>query len=287
MLGIRAWGQTPNGRPLGSILPHDAAAAGRNFTSIPSEQTFLERRRRGWGVDPVRMTSYMTSSQALLVNLLGPLLERPTWLLSVLGRLLARDAFHSLDFWEVEFAPPMRSHYLGDMTRVDAFFMVRGTSGPEAIVLELKYTDRFSSRAIEISNNVLYRELARSTGLWSDPINAFADKASGQLLRCHALGARVSQRDYGGARTSMLLVSHPTDQKAATVFRGYQRHLSVTEDCSHVTLTDLLEASSGAAQTSAESAIIGELRRRYLMHELSEDAWSEHLDSARKANARD
>lgn len=276
-LGVEGWGATAAGRPLGSILPQYAAAAGRNFTSEVSEQLFQDRRKRGWGVDPVRMTSHMTSSQALLVNMLGPLLARPSWWLGILAQLLNRSDLRSLDGWEVEFAPAARSQYLADMTRVDAFFVIQTDAGPEAFVLELKYTDRFSTRKVDVASNGRYYELAESTGLWNDPVRAFGENTTGQLLRCHALGARALEVDHSGKRTTLLLISHPTDQGADLVFKSYQNQLARPETSVHVTLDIVLGAALEAAECQAEIVHMQELQIRYLMHDLSAVAWREHV----------
>jgi hypothetical protein len=276
-LGIPDWGSTPNGRPLGSILPDDHAAAGVNFTTPQARDLFLLRRTQGWGVDPVRMTSHMTSSQALLVNLMGPLCSDSEWLLAVLQAILGRHDVLEVVRWDVEFAPPARSRYLGDMTRVDAFFRLRTPDGIEGVVLELKYTDRFSSRRLDLGNSARYRALADRTGLWPEPGQAFSDGAISQLLRCHALGARTLEVDNGGSQTTLLLVSHPADQDAVRTFEQYQRHLGDPAKGRHVGLDRLLDDALATAPTERAASIVHELRLRYLDHDNSERLWVEHL----------
>ncbi len=277
-LGITTWGSTPQGRPLGSILPPAAADAGSNFTTESARQLFLQRRQQGWGVDPVRMTSHMTSSQALLVNLLGPLGARPSWLLTTLARVLRRDDLRDLVRWEVEFAPPARSRYLGDMTRLDAFFVVDTAAGLEAIVLELKYTDRFSSRRLDLANNLQYRELANAAQIWHDADAAFADGDVSQLLRCHALGARTLAVDYESLSTTILLLAHPSDGDAACTLSRYRAHLTRTESAAHVALDEFLRTAAAAARSPQELADVSELGTRYLRHDLSEPLWLAHVE---------
>lgn len=275
-LGILEWGATAKGRPLGSILPPTAAAAGANFTSDESYRMFRRRRLSGWGVDPVRMTSHMTSSQTLLTNLLGPLVARPAWLLAVLADVLGRSDFSQLRTWDIEFAPPARSHYLGDMTRVDALFVVDTLAGPEAVVLELKYADRFSSRRLNLVDNPRYVNLAVSSDVWNDHQAAFAEGATSQLLRCHALGMRTLQVDHNAILTTLLLVSHPQDPVPSSVFDRYKDHLRHPESAVHVRLNQMLDTAASLAISDAETSQIAELKTRYLSHALSEALWSEH-----------
>lgn len=277
-LGVLDWGQTIAGRPIGSILPPDAADAGKNFTSTASRELFAERRLQGWGVDPVRMTSHMTSSQTLLMNMLGPLADDRSWLLKVLRGVLQRPDLGVVLDVEVEFAPAARSRYLADMTRVDAFIRVASATGTEGIVLELKYTDRFSSRRLAIAENVKYVDLAESTGLWRAPTTALSDDTCNQLLRCHALGARTLQVEHDATMpVTLLLVSHPRDISAGVVFDRYRSHLTDPRQALHVRLDRLLDAASATSSTAAGSAAIDELRLRYLDHDASESLWREFV----------
>lgn len=277
-LGVPGWGKTPMGRPLGSILPVAAAAAGRNFTSPEAEAMFVKRRTLGWGVDPIRMTSHMTSSQALLMNLLGPLADDPDWLLEVLRVVLARpDLTEVLDV-EVEFAPPKRSRYLGDMTRVDAFVKLAAEDGVEGLVLELKYTDRFSSRRLPLSESPRYRDLAESTDLWKFPDHAFSDGSVSQLLRCHALGARTLEVDLEATLpVTLLLVHHPLDLEAGAVLDEYRRQLTNPDLATRVDLDCLLQTALASAPGIKQTQGIRELELRYLRHDESEALWHEHL----------
>lgn len=277
-LGIPGWGKTPMGRPLGSILPVAAAAAGRNFTSPEAEAMFVKRRTLGWGVDPVRMTSHMTSSQALLMNLFGPLANNPDWLLEVLRVVLARPELAAVLDVEVEFAPPKRSRYLGDMTRVDAFVKLAVKGGIEGLVLELKYADRFSSRRLPLSESPRYRDLAESTGLWKSPDQAFSDGSVSQLLRCHALGARTLQVDLEATLpVTLLLVHHPLDLEAGAVLDEYRRQLTNPDLATRVDLDRLLQTALASAPRIEQARGIRELQLRYLRHDESEVLWHEHL----------
>lgn len=175
---------------MGSILHPDDAAAGRNFTTPAAERLYLDRRRAGWGVDPVRCTGYLTSSQALTINLLAPLKEDPAWAARVLSGLLDRE-ITAVSGLEIEYAPRRRSLHLGDMTRLDAWIRLETGSGPQGLALEIKYADRFSSRHLRVAENPRYRELARTTGLWDLDDERTRSRPVNQLLRCHALATHL------------------------------------------------------------------------------------------------
>jgi hypothetical protein len=285
-LGVKTWGQTPSGRPIGSILPPTAAEAGLNFVTPAARDLFRARRKQGWGVDPVRMTNHMTSSQTLLVNLLGPLGSCSSWLRNVLQLVVERLDIAEVIRWDIEFAPPARSRYLGDMTRLDAFFRVRTSRGIEGIVLELKYTDRFSSRRLDLVGNNRYAELQSSCGLWADHLDAFEDQESGQLLRCHALGTRVLQVDERTSNpATLLLISHPDDVAAPVVLERYRNHLVDSTQAVHVGLDRVLGAALSSAPTAAAADLVRELQLRYLGHSESQPLWLEHLAAASSTRA--
>jgi hypothetical protein len=248
---------------------------------------FLKRRTEGWGVDPLRMTSHMTSSQTLLVNLLGPLGADTDWLLEVLRIVLGRPDLHEMLTVAIEFAPPARSRYLGDMTRVDAFFTVQSAVGTEGIVLELKYADRFSTRALPLADNPRYRQLADDTGLWRAPDQALTDDAIGQLLRCHALGLRSLQVDHQKTLpVTLLLVNHPLDLSATAVLERYREHLTNPALARQVDLERLLQTAAAVSPGAASAGAIEELHVRYLAHEESESLWREHLDASQPTRRR-
>jgi hypothetical protein len=277
-LGIKGWGLTTAGTPLGSILPEPAASLGKNFTSLQSKALFLKRRTQGWGVDPIRTTRYMTSSQTLLVNLLGPLAAEWGWLLDVLRVALERPDFTLLRCVEVEFAPSARKKYLGDMTRVDAFFIVETLSGAEGIVLELKYTDRFSSRKLPLADSPAYLALAKSTAVWRDSSEALSDDSVSQLLRCHALGLRTLEVECGSTLpVTLVLVSHPLDEGAGIVFDAYSHHLADRTQARHITLDRFLAAAAATTKKRLSAAAVRELELRYLAHGESDELWQEHL----------
>ena len=70
VLKLPHWGATVgrSPRPLGSVLADEDAAEGRNFGSLGARDLYTSRHAAGWGIDP-RCSTYMTSSQALMINL--------------------------------------------------------------------------------------------------------------------------------------------------------------------------------------------------------------------------
>lgn len=286
ILGLDEYGTTPapHHRPLGSILSSDAAAAGMNFTS--SEAAFLYRTRRGlgWGVDPIRCTSYLTSSQALTLNIMGPLSQDLKWLIRVLSRITNRSDLLSVINVEVEYAPTRRSEFLGDMTRVDGFVLVNTSEGIEAIVLEFKYSDRFNSRRLDLEHNPAYLKLADSTGLWLRPEATFTDKAVNQLVRCHALAASVLLSKGRGERTSLIVFHHSDDAPARSIVGSYRAQVHRTEDVVSMILSQLLVLMAEEAPDEKSREQVQRLCRRYDNEESSEAYWREHL--MRSSNAR-
>jgi hypothetical protein len=225
------------------------------------------------------MTSHLTSSQTLLVNLLGPLLEDVNWLARVLKTTLNRpDIIEVLDA-QIEFAPAARSKYLGDMTRVDAFFRVRSDAGIEAVVLELKYIDRFSTRRLPLATNRSYLDLAESAGLWLAPFDALSDDVTSQLLRCQALGTRTVQVEDGeNIPATLLLVSHSTDPTASSVFARFRGHLQDPNRAMHATLDQFLLAAAETSSSQSGRNSIQLLTERYIDHDRSDRLWREHLE---------
>ncbi|MDR5712061.1 hypothetical protein RH857_07955 [Nesterenkonia flava] len=233
------------------------------------------------------MTKHMTSSQALLVNLLGPLGSSANWLRDVLRLLLDRQDIAEVTRWDIEFAPPSRNDYLGDMTRLDAFIRFRTSQGTEGVVLELKYTDRFSSRRLDLAGNRRYAELQASSGLWHDPLQAFLDQEVGQLLRCHALGTRILQVDERvWTPATLLLISHPDDVTAPTVLNRYRSRLEDATRAVHVGLDHVLHAALSSAPTDVDADTVHSLQLRYLDHAASEALWLEHLEKANTTRTR-
>lgn len=286
VLGLAGYGVTPgkNPRPLGSILTDADASEGRNFTSEASESLYKRRRGAGWGVDPVRCTKYLTSSQALTLNILGPMQESSWWAARTLGLLLNRQDFERVtDVW-VEFAPRYRSEYLNDMTRIDALIRVRTSLGDELIAIETKYADRFNSRRVNIDRPPC-RELASKVGLWRDPDSALMTPRLNQLVRCHALATAVAKDVVGRPTVPTLVVLHHRDDAAPPVLVDeYADHLSVPALVTAHTLDEFVNAANAASSSRVQRHAARALELRYVAETESEEAWQASGD--RSLNAR-
>lgn len=275
VLGLPDYGLTSGTapRPLGSILTDADALAGHNFTSAASERLYKRRRAAGWGVDPVRCTKYLTSSQALTLNLLGPLEESPRWAARTLGVLLGRPDYQRVDRVWVEFAPQRRSDYLNDMTRVDALVELRTTSGAELLAIETKYADRFNSRRVNIDKQP-YRDLAARVGLWADPDASLGSTQLNQLVRCHALAAAVAKDLIGRATVPGLLVLHHRDDAASRILtNAYSEHVAKPTRVHAHTLDQFVDALRHSAASRRQQKTARALELRYIDEGESDAAW--------------
>ncbi|MET7769086.1 hypothetical protein [Nocardia sp. NPDC005366] len=226
VLGLPSWGST-NGisaRPLGSILCEKDSAAGLNFSSPKALELYRNRHAAGWGIDP-RCSAYMTSSQALSINLFGLLEEEAGWLLRCLSVWLERPDLKVIKMCELEFAPARRSLHLNDQTRIDALIIAHGDRGPEAIAIEVKYADRFNSRRVNIAT-APYRDLASRSGLWTEPSWALSERRVNQLARIHALATSYAMSLDIAVPVTLLVLTHDLDTSAAQVVGEYQRYVS-------------------------------------------------------------
>ncbi|MEY1676080.1 hypothetical protein AB4Z55_18085 [Gordonia sp. ABKF26] len=289
VLGIPQYGHTAGRvqRPMGSVLTDRDALAARNFTSPCARRLYERRRLEGWGVDPVRCTKYLTSSQALTLNLLGPLSEYPLWAARVLGRVMERpDVYEVVRLW-VEFAPRRRSQYLDDMTRIDALIEMRTSRGAELLAVEIKYSDRFNSRQVYIDRRP-YRDLAAYTGLWRSVNAALQTPQVNQLVRCHALATIMSNDLIGKVSTANLLVVHHTeDRPSRQVAEDYVGYLNDPAIAHVATLDAFVEALAGTAVQPRERLIAANLRVRYTAESESEAAWRMSGDRSLRVKHRD
>ncbi len=279
MLRRAHFGQTvgPGGRPLGSILTDSDASRGLNFTSRSAHDLYLRRRKAGWGVDPVRCTKYMTSSQTLTLNLFGPLIDSPDWCRDIFSHLLGRDDLHRVLAVDVEFAPPRRSEYLGDMTRVDAFIQIETDRGIEAVVTEVKYADRFNSRFVDLTRSDAYRKLADATQLWSKPNVILTSRQVNQLARVHALAASVLGSSQARLLPpTLLIIHHPDDSRVETIVGDYRSLVARPEIVTSVDLGALFDTMYATAITAADRLMVKQMRTRYTEHGYSDELWNSY-----------
>jgi hypothetical protein len=202
------------------VLCEQDAAAGLNFGTPSALELYRTRHAAGWGIDP-RCAAYMTSSQALTINLFGLLTEEETWLLECLNTWLGRSDLWHVAALELEFAPARRSLHLNDQTRIDALIVAAGDCGTEVIAVEVKYADRFNSRHVDIATPP-YHDLARRSGLWTSPSQVLTDCRVNQLARIHALATSYGLSLDIGAPASLLVLAHELDTIAGDVTDEYQ-----------------------------------------------------------------
>lgn len=267
------------GRQMGSILHDEDAAAGKNFMSCASERHYHLRRSAGWGVDPIRCTAYMTSSQALTFNFMAPLAEDFAWASRTLSALLSIN-IESVTKIQIEHAPRQRSLHLGDMTMLDCWIEAESQEGPLGIAFEIKYADRFNSRNLNVSDNPKYRSLAEHTGLWSLDSSEAKLRAVNQLIRCHALAASMWTKRHGRASLPMLaIIHHPADRSALKVTTLYQSALQIPNLLRVFDLDQLFEAMRLNAQCQQQADLAGHLRTRYVDHIASDEDWKKYQES--------
>lgn len=275
VLGRPTFGRTPGaaGGPLGSVLAPADAEAGLNFTSHHARSLYSARRVAGWGVDPNRCKSLMTSSQAMMFNFLGPLAADRAWLLRTVASLLRRTDLIEVLAIDPEFAPTRRSEHLGDQTRIDLLLTVSTASGDEIVALELKYMDRFSTRRVDTTREP-YRIIAREADLWRDPNSVLGSAQFNQLVRVHALAASVARRRGIDAPITFLAIGHKGDVKTWTTLDDYREQMALPERLVVATLNGLLDAMSSSALDATQLRQANDLRRRYVNEHESDAAWS-------------
>lgn len=269
-LGLPRWGSTPGaqGSPLGSVLHPDDAAAGHNFTSSAAREMFEARRMQGWGVDPVRCTNLLTSSQALTLNLFGPLAAEPASFINLLNVVTGRSDVLGVEDVRVEFAPRRRSEHLNDMTRLDVLVYAKTAEGLLPVVFEVKYADRFNSRKTPTTTDP-YMALAHASGIWSSD-HVLGEQRFNQLLRCHALAASVGAIEGAVLLPVLVVIHHAADTATACLVDDYRDHVS---DASLVQRTNLCEFVAAMGSTADG------LRERYCDMDASESDWLQFADT--------
>ena len=275
VLGVAQYGRLAGSQqPCGSILPDEAASRFMNFHSDEAISHYKFRRKKGWGVEPVRCTSYLTSSQTLTFNMLGPVVEKPNSCAALFNAILERTDLVRLDSFDFEYSAFGTPLSLGDRTLVDLLLrFTTDDNGLQVVAVETKLGDRFSTRRTAGMNGNAYRDLAASRGLWDSMERALAETKTRQLTRCHALAESVQRNaDRSGLRNSiLLLLHHDLDASASHCIDTYRRMMRRPNSL----------AGSGWSDFSTHAVLAGALdprlnqtlRRRYIDLEASEDHW--------------
>lgn len=230
------------------------------------------RRELGWGIDP-STHAHMTSSQALTLNLLGPLAENRPWMTAALSEATLRNDIIDIISVDLEYAPRRRSLHLGDQTRIDVLLTLETYSGVEVVAVEVKYMDRLSTRRVDIAGNPRYAALASCREIWNSPEAAFGDPHLNQLTRIHALAESVAITHYGpDARSSVLLLSHADDLQTRTSFARYRSNLS-RKNAVNVDIGSLLVACAATSTTQDDRDLMAILGDRFGDTRSSERHW--------------
>ena len=285
ILGEMEFGSTPppNSRPLGSILTARAAQDFRNLIGPAAIESYQQRRRQGWGVDPVRTLGYLTSSQALTINLFGALQADLAWCREVLNSAyVEQPPVESVYKVDIEYFSPRPSKALGDRTTVDVLISAETCDGPLAVSVETKLGDRFNSRVVPLGN--AYGALQH---LWNDQSVASRQEVS-QLARAHALAEHVSMTSSRGMKGGgrVLLIHHPDDAPAIAIGRAYG---GIAREAGSVGTTDIdkfLVMMSQSAPNVGSQILVQKLRRRYGVMNESEPVWQEYLSTLRPSRSR-
>lgn len=272
ILGISSYGTTPRGRELGSVLTVQDGDTGVNFTSRSALALYRSRRAAGWGVEPVRCERHMTSSQTLTINVAALFQEAPEETIQLLVQATGRRDWVSIASIDLEYAPPRPSLHLGDKSRIDLLISVKTRTGSELVALEIKYMDRFNSRAVNLRTEP-YREIMKSSGVWNENMDLEPRSLTNQLLRCHALATSVSRAEFNQTKTTFILLTLREDHAANSIADMYRRGLSEPERFIHLHWEDFLGTFQSVATKKGTRDTAERLQRRYVRWEDSESVW--------------
>lgn len=258
-----------SGHPCGSVLAPEDADAMLNFHGSASVAAYLERREHGWGVDPVRCTQYMTSSQTLTFNMLGEVSQRPAEGAAVFNALLGRSDLAVIERMEFEFSAVDTPYWIGDRTLLDAAIWFRTAGGGLQVVgIETKLADRFSLRRPASISRSSYAPVLAARPLLRDATGALDDNRTRQLARCHALAQSIQLSDGAEhANAVLVLLVHPDDAAAQDTGRWYGERLATRSDAVVARWDEYLRVVRKVA--AMDDQLSGELLRRYVDLELS------------------
>lgn len=275
VLGLSKFGNlADSGVPCGSVLPDDAARAFLNFHGSTAIYRFLDRRTKGWGVDPVRCTKYLTSSQTLSFNMLAHALAHPRRCADLFNALLVRKDLKWLESSDFEFASQGSIYSLGDKTLLDVLLRFKTNGGgTQVVAVETKLADRFSTRRTSAMTGDNYRNLAVRSGTWHSLGSALASNRTRQLARCHALAESVqSIDDVAIEHATLLVLTHPDDEAASRAVTAYTS-LVANGTIVHRSWSEFLATADAVCAVSR--SVTDELSRRYVDLTWSAAAWSD------------
>lgn len=269
VLELPDWGKSasPRETALGSVLTVADAFLGHNFVSLQARHAYEQRRLTGWGVDPVRCERYMTSSQALTLNVLGPLLSDSTWSARTFGKVLG-EAIVDVSRSFIEYAPRERLKLIGDRTIADGYFEFQTSGGSLALIVETKFADGFGARNLDVAHSTKYLDINERLKLWDEDSEQFGAGKFDQLARVHTLGSVMSS-----ARTAVLVLHHSEDVRTPQVAARYRETLTDPTLLVVRDLREFLASMSDAASSRPQRKLVEALGLRYVDHDKSEKAW--------------
>lgn len=261
-----------SGDECGSVLADSDAASFLNFVGERPAREYRRRRSEGWGVDPIRCTKYMTSSQTLTFNMLADAVSRPTESAALFGDLSGRDDLERLSSYRFEYTSVGRPHFLGDRTLLDLLLEFKTKNGGiHVVAVETKLADRFSTRRTAAMSGAQYARIQEESGLWHNLSAALLDNQTRQLARCHALAQSVQQSYQPRARATMLALLHDDDKNGFRSAAAYGQHLAVPGSFRLASWSEYLDAATAANAIPMETLIT--LRARYVDMSASETSW--------------
>ena len=215
----------------------------------------------------------MTSSQALILNLVGPLLSDLSWAAQTFRRAL-NIPIRNLRDLSIEVAPRRPSEFLSDSTRIDV------TADAELdeqtmikLVFEVKLADRYVSRVLDFGQ--AYERLVDESGLWVSDVLKRVDRQLNQMFRVHSLGASLHRASRGGDEVVLVLVHHDIDTRAEGVLDRYKSLLAYPEMARSLLLSNLIHSMRASAPDRGSRGVCDELMLRYVALAESDDVWCE------------
>lgn len=276
VLGLARFGSLSGSKDLcGSVLADEDAERWLNFLGPSAYATYAARRAVGWGVDPVRCTKYLTSSQTLTFNMLSEVVRRPNASAKLFGAMLGRADLAWLESADFEFSAVDSPYWLGDRTFVDLLLRFRRIDGGlQVVAVETKLADRFSTRRTGGMRGIHYQQLAERHPIWRDFQQSLDNNATRQMTRCHALAQSVQVVDGGcqDENAALLMLLHPGDRSGLDQAQAYLVGLSAGEAASSTWDIFLRTAESANAM---DRGLSQDLKLRYVDMSWSQSAWQD------------
>ena len=188
---------TGQSRRLGSRLTAPVARSGANLISaglLPLVRHELAYREVGALSETDRLWSNLLSSQALALNLFGPLKLEPALATAVLGRLFP-DLVGIVTDIAFEHSPARGDPvFTGDRTAFDVLVRCTTPTGKRAfLAVEVKYTE--TPGGTRAPANQRYDALSRAAGVFADPDSpALRGGTLNQLWRQQLLATAMLER---------------------------------------------------------------------------------------------